>query len=59
MITIFGDYSGGAGNCIRAAKSRTPVSGSSSGPRWICAQTKFFNAEEGGCELLGRGGMWF
>ncbi len=57
MITIFGDYSGER-ELYSVSEVNTRVR-ELFGAEVDAAQTKFYNAEEGGCELLGRGGMWF
>ena len=58
MITIFNDYGGerelySVDEVQKMVETLFGVTGVDP------TQTKFYNADEGGCEMLGRGGMWY
>lgn len=57
MITIFNDYGGerelySVDEVGKMVETLFGVSGVDA------SKTRFYNAEEGGCEMMGRGGMW-
>lgn len=58
MVTIFDDYNGerelySVDEVSKMVETLFGVSGVDA------SKTKFYNEEEGGCEMLGRGGMWY
>ena len=58
MVTVFDAYNGERGlysvdEVSKMVETLFGVSGVDA------SKTKFYNEEEGGCEMLGRGGMWY
>lgn len=57
MITIFNDY--GGERELYSVDEVNKMVDTLFGVSVDASKTKFYNADEGGCEMLGRGGMWY